>query len=351
MERTPVCVYTANELGQYAFSERHPFSPLRLETFVQAIKVAKLLGQVEEPQIELASREDLELFHRPSYVDRVLDASKDGAGYLDSGDTPAFPGVYEAAARVVGASLNAIERIMSGRNRKCFIPIGGLHHARPAAAGGFCVFNDCAVIIEVLKRNFGLERIAYVDIDAHHGDGVHYAFVSDHQVIFADIHEDGEFLYPGTGKAEERGVGPATGRKLNIPLPPGADDDIFFSAWKQVEDFLRQEQPQIILFQCGADGLAGDPITHLRYTENVHRRSAAALCLLAEELCEGRLLAWGGGGYLMENVAAAWTEVVRAFVEHEDRIVCECSDLSADEDDDGDSNIDAAFESDETDGQ
>ena len=317
MKETPVYVYTAEELGQYAFGEKHPFSPLRLQTFITALTKAELLSEVHEPQFQRATREDLVLFHRPSYIDRVEEASVEGTGYLDQGDTPAFVGVYEAATTVVGAGLDSMERVMNDEARKCFIPIGGLHHARPSAAGGFCVFNDCGIVIEALKSRFGLERVAYVDIDAHHGDGVYYPFVSDHQVIFADIHEDGEFLYPGTGKASERGVGDATGTKLNIPLPPGADDELFYSEWEKVEDFIRSEKPQIILLQCGADGLAGDPITHLRYTETVHYHAAKALCELAEEFCQGRLLAWGGGGYLMENIAAAWTQVVKALVEFE----------------------------------
>ena len=131
-----------------------------------------------------------------------------GEGYLDAGDTPAWRGVYEAAADVVGATLLAAEQIMAGKARRAFIPIAGLHHAARGSAAGFCVFNDCGVAVEMLRRNHGLKRIAYVDIDAHHGDGMYYGFESDPDLIFADIHEDGRYLYPGTGSAAETGPGP-----------------------------------------------------------------------------------------------------------------------------------------------
>src|SRR6202044_3147635 len=160
-----------------------------------------------------ATYEELLAFHTPRYVDFVRERSATGQGFLDAGDTPAFRGVYEAAAYVVGATLNAMDAIMDGRCRRAFVPIAGLHHAARDRAAGFCVFNDCGVAIEQLK-NAGLKHIAYVDIDAHHGDGVFYAFEHDAAVIFADLHEDGRYLYPGTGAAEETGRGAAVGTKL-----------------------------------------------------------------------------------------------------------------------------------------
>jgi acetoin utilization protein AcuC len=177
------------------------------------------------------------------------------------------------------------------------------------------VFNDCGVVIEHLQREYGLERIAYVDIDAHHGDGVQYGFADDPAVIFADIHEDGRFLFPGTGHAEERGRGKAVGTKLNIPMAPGSGDDAFFEAWGRVEDFLEDHRPQFVLMQCGADSLAGDPITHLRYSDSAHRAAAAGLCRIADRHAEGRLLATGGGGYNRANIGLAWTAVLEALIE------------------------------------
>jgi len=161
----------------------------------------------------------------------------------------------------------------------------------------------------------GFRRIAYVDIDAHHGDGVFYGFEDDPRVIIADIHEDGRYLYPGTGAASETGKGKGKGSKLNIPMLPGADDAAFLASWKVVEAFIAGHTPQFIIFQCGADSLAGDPITHLAYSPASHRYAAERLCSLADNLCEGRLLALGGGGYRLENLSTSWCAVVETMLE------------------------------------
>jgi acetoin utilization protein AcuC len=258
----------------------------------------------------LATREELLWFHTPEYVERVAELSERGSGLLDAGDTPAFPGVYEAAARVVGGTLEALEAIVAGPTRRAFIPIGGLHHATRTSAAGFCVFNDCGVAIEAARRVHGIQRVAYVDIDAHHGDGVFYSFEQDPDVLFADLHEDGRFLYPGTGSRSETGRGPAVGTKLNIPLPPGADDTAFHAAWEEVETYLDSAQPELILLQCGADSIEGDPITHLRLTPEAHAHAARRLGVLAERHANGRVLGMGGGGYNRANLARAWTRVV-----------------------------------------
>jgi acetoin utilization protein AcuC len=240
----------------------------------------------------------------------VIGQSATGSGFLDLGDTPAFPGVYEAAAYVVGSVLDAIDQVMAGECRHAFVPIAGLHHARRDSAAGFCVFNDCGVAIETLRSVYGLRRVAYVDIDAHHGDGVFYAFESDPELVFVDLHEDGRYLYPGTGAADETGTGAAQGRKRNLPMPMQAGDDDFFAAWDKAEAFVDAHAPEFILLQCGADSIAGDPITHLQYTTAAHAHAAQRLCVLAERHCQGRLLALGGGGYNRDNLAKAWTAVL-----------------------------------------
>ena len=265
----------------------------------------------------MAKRAEIERFHTAEYIDRVAQASLTGVGYLDNGDTPAFAGVYEAAARVVGTVLQAVADLINGETRRAFVPIAGLHHARRDAAAGFCVFNDCGVAIETLRRLHGVRRIAYVDIDAHHGDGVFYAFETDPDLAIADIHEDGRYLYPGTGAASETGKGDARGTKLNVPMPPGAGDRSFFEAWEYVEAFIDKAQPEFIIFQCGADSLAGDPITHMAYTSEAHRHATVRLCDLADRHCQGRLLALGGGGYNLGNLAEAWCAVVGAMIEVE----------------------------------
>ena len=191
-----------------------------------------------------------------------------------------------------------------------------MHHAAPGTASGFCVFNDIAVVIQALRHRFGVQRIAYVDIDAHHGDGVYYPYEHDPNLCFADIHEDGRYLFPGTGAAHETGIGEAKGTKLNIPLAPSSGDEAFWPAWERVEAHVAAFRPEFIIFQAGADSLEGDPLTHLRYSEAAHAHAAARLAALAETHCGGRLLGLGGGGYNRSNLARAWTGVVRSFLEH-----------------------------------
>jgi acetoin utilization protein AcuC len=177
------------------------------------------------------------------------------------------------------------------------------------------VFNDCGVVVEQLRTRWGLSRVAYVDIDAHHGDGVFYAFEDDPLLVFADMHEDGRYLYPGTGHADETGRGAARGTKLNIPLPPGAGDAEFFAEWERIEALLEKFAPQFILLQCGADSLEGDPITHLKLSENAHGHAASRLAALADRMCQGRVLGMGGGGYNRRNLARAWTRGVTSFAD------------------------------------
>jgi acetoin utilization protein AcuC len=308
-----VLVVAGERLARYGFGDGHPFGPDRHAAFYAEFTARGLDKRARIVETRAASRAELESFHTREYLDLVAARSLTGEGYLDAGDTPAWRGVYEAAADVVGATLLASEEIMAGRARRAFIPIAGLHHAARGSAAGFCVFNDCGVAVEMLRRNHGLKRIAYVDIDAHHGDGVYYGFENDPVLIFADIHEDGRYLYPGTGREDETGRGAAVGTKLNIPVPPGADDAVFDAVWPRVLAHLRQHQPEFILLQAGADSIEGDPITHMRYTAAVHERAARDLAALAEELGHGRVLGTGGGGYNRINLAQAWTGVVQGL--------------------------------------
>lgn len=309
-----VLLVSGEQIARYAFGDGHPFGPDRHEVFMRELHETGLDGAVQHASPRQATREELESFHTPAYLDQVRERSASGHGYLDSGDTPAWKGVYEAASHVVGATLIAVDAVMRGSARRAFVPIAGLHHAARGAAAGFCVFNDCGVAIELLRREHGVRRLAYIDIDAHHGDGVYYAFDADPDVLIADIHEDGRHLYPGTGAAEETGTGLARGTKMNIPLPPGAGDDEFHSAWSRIEEFLLAGKPEFLLFQCGADSVAGDPITHLQFTVATHAHAARRLCVIADELGHGRVVGMGGGGYNRRNIALAWSGVVQAFV-------------------------------------
>jgi acetoin utilization protein AcuC len=310
---TSVAVVVSERLARYGFGDGHPFGPDRLAAFVREFSARGLPQRVAVLEPRNATDQELRSFHSPEYLEFVRERSAAGTGLLDAGDTPAFKGVYEAAAGVVGATLSCVDAIMQGEYRRAFVPIAGLHHAARNRAAGFCVFNDCGVAIEQLKRA-GLKRIAYVDIDAHHGDGVFYAFEDDAAVVFADLHEDGRYLYPGTGAAAETGRGAAVGMKLNVPLPPGADDEVFASVWPRVTAHLRKFEPEFFILQCGADSLEGDPITHLRFSPQVHGRAARELGALADELGHGRVLALGGGGYNRSNLAQAWSTVVENLI-------------------------------------
>ncbi len=308
-------VYIGENLARYGFGEGHPFGPDRMDAFWREAVKQGLDKRARVATPASCSEEEILQFHTREYIDRVKQQSISGSGYLDYGDTPAFKGVFEATSYVVGSGLNSLVHIMSGDSPRIFVPIAGLHHARRDSAAGFCVFNDPGVLIEALRGQYGLKRVAYVDIDAHHGDGVFYAFEEDSDLIFADIHEDGRFLYPGTGFAHETGKGAAKDTKLNIPMMPEADDEAFHRVWPQLEEFVRAAKPEIILLQAGADSIKGDPITHMQFTPAAHGYAAKRLCAIADEFCQGRIIAMGGGGYNRTNLGLGWSAVVEAMLE------------------------------------
>ncbi|MHB1908554.1 MAG: acetoin utilization protein AcuC [Nitrososphaerales archaeon] len=287
----------------------HPLNKTRTDLFGSSIKQEGVSIVKPVP----ASEEDLLLFHSQEYVDFVKESSKNGEGFLDYGDTPSFKGVYEASLYAVGSTLNGLDLIVSGEYDHFFNPVGGLHHARRDRAGGFCVFNDSAIAIQKALSKLNFKRVAYVDIDAHHGDGVFYGYESDERVIIGDIHEDGRYIYPGTGFPNETGKGRANGTKLNLPLAPSSGDNEFISSFDKLEGFISSFQPEFVFFQCGADGLSGDPLTHLQYSAHAHSYAAGKLHSLAHDTCNGHILAMGGGGYNPRNVEAAWIAVARAL--------------------------------------
>ena len=307
-------VYWGEELGRYRFGEGHPLGQDRLTAF----RVAAMREGIDRSS-EIATPVacnviDLILFHEPEYVQRVKEQSTIGQGYLDCGDTPAYPGIYDAGRFVVGTGLAAINRILKHDWHHAFVPIGGLHHARRDSAAGFSVFNDCGIVIEALRQRYGITRVAYVDIDAHHGDGVYYAFEEDPDLAIADIHEDGRYLYPGTGAANEEGKGIARGTKLNIPLAPGSNDSDFLRAWPRVEALVEDHKPEFIIFQAGVDSMIGDPLTHLRFSVAAHIHATRRLVELTNKYAKGRLLVYGGGGYNLDNVANGWCAVCKELV-------------------------------------
>ena len=207
MVDSKILVVKDDNIASYGFGDDHPFGPDRHGAFHRYLAGSGVASLVHLAASEyIAVRADIERFHTSEYIDRVIAQCQLGKGFLDAGDTPAIQGLYESSLAVVGASLFAVEEILSERFTRAFVPIAGLHHARRNSAGGFCVFNDIGVVIETLRQTHGINRIAYVDIDAHHGDGVYYSYERDPDLIFVDVHEDGHFLYPGTGFAEEIGI-------------------------------------------------------------------------------------------------------------------------------------------------
>jgi len=312
--KTPhTCVYLDSHLADYNFGIDHPFGPQRHQAFEQAFHARQLDGLTDILSARQAAPEALLTFHTRACIEKIIQLSRTGQGYLDQGDTPAFRGMYEVVLYIAGSVLDAVDRLMRCEYRSAFVPIAGLHHARRDRAAGFCIINDCGLAIEHLLNTYNLERIAYIDIDAHHGDGVFYSFEKEPRLIFADIHEDGQYLYPGTGRATETGRGRATGCKLNIPMPPEADDAAFLQVWQQLESFIDERRPEFIILQCGADSLQADPITHLAYSQKAHAHAARRLRQIADKHCAGKLLALGGGGYNLDNIGRAWSAVVEAL--------------------------------------
>ena len=310
-------VIVGKELSAYSFGEKHPLNSKRLDAFWSRLVNLESMqtGRLKLLPPTLSDEGTVASFHEKKYIDFVKESSITGSGYLDSGDTPSFKGVFDASLYVTGSTILGLETVINKTNGidHAFNPIGGLHHARKNAAGGFCVFNDIGIAIMHARKNLNLKRILYVDIDAHHGDGVFYEFEDDPDLFIADIHEDGSFLYPGTGFESETGLGEARGTKLNLPLQPGATDSDFLSAFTKIETFVEALDFELIIFQCGADGLSGDPLTHLKYSEKSHEYAAKVLHRIAHDKTGGRIIGLGGGGYNTENLAKAWNKVVEVF--------------------------------------
>ena len=293
----------------YNLGPNHPLRPVRVKLTYELLKSKGILAsesvRVVEPRY--ATRPEILLFHEESYVRLVEKFSEKGSGLLDMGDTPAFKECYEATSLVVGASLKACEVIMNGQASHAFNPSGGLHHAHPERASGFCIFNDPAITIRYLKSKFNVKRLVYLDIDAHLGDGVLYGFYDDPSLLDIDFHESGRFLFPGTGFPDETGSGQAKGLKVNIPLLPETGDEAFLKAFQAlVPGLIRKFKPEIILVQCGADGHIDDRLANLRLTTKTYQEVLGEMHSLAHELCGGKLLLFGGGGYTLANVPRVW---------------------------------------------
>jgi acetoin utilization protein AcuC len=303
------------EILAYDHGPQHPLRPARIMLTRELIAAYGLLDVegVTESAPRVATDEELLLVHTDRYVDAVKRVGELTPGELwqfgfGPGDNPTFPGMHEASARVAGASLVAAQAIHSGRAEHAFNPAGGLHHAMPERASGFCVYDDPAIAIAWLLAR-GVERVAYVDVDVHHGDGPQAIFYRDPRVLTISIHETGRYLFPGTGFVEERGEGDAEGTKVNVPLPPFTSDDSWLQAFHEVvPPLVRRWKPDVLVTQLGCDTHHTDPLAHLNLSTRAYREAAKALHELAHDAADGRWLATGGGGYQWATVVPrAWT--------------------------------------------
>lgn len=309
MSRKTVFIYDDTFLS-YDFGSYHPLKPVRLNLVAELSRSMGLLDSTNVSLVKpvMADIEHILLFHKKEYVDLVEQSSRLGKGLLDLGDTPAFKGCFESSRLYVGGSILAADLLMQGSADHAFNPAGGLHHAHPYGASGFCIFNDPAIVVAYLKQRYETKRMLYLDIDAHHGDGVMYGFYSDPSLLNIDFHEDGRYLFPGTGFTYEIGKGEARGLKVNVPLPPGTGDEAYLKAFGEiVPRMVEAFQPQIILMQCGADSHFDDRLANLRLTTKSYEKMIDIVHMLAHKVCDGRILLFGGGGYSLSSVARCWT--------------------------------------------
>lgn len=292
-----------------------PNHPLTSERFHRTVRLLQQRRILDRPTVHVVEPEPvdmevLRLFHTEDHVELVKRKSEEGRGYLDYGDTPAYPEVYEHAMLYVGATVQAVHEVVEGHFDHGLQLVGGLHHATRSSSAGFCVFNDVGVAISYLLERMGIEGVLYFDIDAHHGDGVFYEFYDDPRVRIVDIHQDGRTLYPGRGFEWETGSGKARGAKMNIPLPPGSGDRELLRAVQAGIEFGEKAPVEMILVQAGTDGIRGDPITALSYSIEGHLKAVESFHQLSERCCDGKLVVFGGGGYNVESTSQAWANIL-----------------------------------------
>ena len=305
--RCKTALIYCDEYNKYHFGKDHPFQPIRLKLTIDLMKEMNLLNteSISCHVPRMASEEDLLAVHSEEYVDMIKRMSEVGKGLIDTGDTPIVKGIYEATRFIVGGSIQGADLIMSDEVNHAFNPGGGLHHASKEEGKGFCIFNDIAVATRHLQRNYGVERVAIVDIDGHHGDGTQEIFYEE-PLLTVSFHRID--IYPLSGYISEMGRGEGEGYKVNVPLSQGTDHDSFMYAFNEViPPLIRKYEPEILLCQFGVDGHFQDPLVGLSLTTRSYVGISKILHDLSHEVCEGRLLLFGGGGYEPENVARCWT--------------------------------------------
>lgn len=300
----------SDALLEYEFRKDHPLKPDRLKLTYLLSKQIGLLDGVEVIEPTLASREELELFHSPEYIDAVIDSGTNNNPHpqygLGTADNPIFPLIHETGARYVGATLDAMRAIMNCASN-AFCISGGLHHAHKNAASGFCIYNDIAIAINMLFQKKKC-KVLYFDFDAHHGDGVQNAFYRSKDVMTISIHQSGKTLFPGTGFIYETGGAEGAGYSINVPLLPGAGTPELIRVFEEVVVPLFESfKPDLLITQLGVDGHYMDPLTNLAYTSHGYEVILGRLRKMAAKSCDMGWLAVGGGGYHPVNVARLWS--------------------------------------------
>ncbi|MFW9846871.1 MAG: acetoin utilization protein AcuC [Candidatus Thorarchaeota archaeon] len=305
-------------LLQYEFRDDHPLKPDRLSLTYALSKELGLLKNVDVLEPHMPSRQELELFHAPDYIDAVIECgttltSKPGYG-LGTLDNPVFPNLYDAAARYVGATLDTMKAMIKGRSNG-FAISGGLHHAHRSMASGFCVFNDVVVAIKHLQSQRPC-KVLYLDIDAHHGDGVQSAFYGTRDVLTISTHQDGRTLFPGTGFNHEIGENDGTGSAVNIPMLPGAGSAELIQAFDEiVVPLFESFKPDLLVTQLGVDGHFLDPLAQLSYDTRGYEHILHNLKKMSKKTCSIGWLAVGGGGYHPVNVARLWSLFLSVMID------------------------------------
>jgi acetoin utilization protein AcuC len=314
-----VTVVWAESLAAYDLGPEHPLRPARVQLTMALARATGLLGRARIEVPQPLSGNDLARVHDLDYLAAVKAADADGHAIPDRGlgpgDTPSFPGVHESSALVCAATVTAARAVLGGGPAHAFSPAGGLHHAMPGHASGFCVYNDPAVAIAWMLDQ-GVSRVAYVDVDVHHGDGVEAIFADDPRVLTVSVHESGRYLFPGTGEAHEIGAGAARGTIANLPLPPTTTDDLYLAAFDAlVPALVRAFEPEVLVTQLGCDSHYTDPLAHLGLTTRAYAQLAGRLHDLAHTVAGGRWLATGGGGYQWATVVPrAWCAYLAEMV-------------------------------------
>lgn len=298
----------------YDLGGHHPLHPIRLDLTMRLARSLRVLDGVEVLKPYPAADRDLLRVHTEEYLDAVREAPRVGEeiGHgLGTADNPIFERMHDSAALIAGGSIQAAEQIVSGAADRAVSISGGLHHAMSDHAAGFCIYNDCSVAIAWMLEQ-GVERIAYLDVDVHHGDGVQAAFQDDPRVLTVSLHQHPHTLWPGTGFSTEVGLTPADGTAVNVALPPGTGDAGWLRAFHAVVPSLLDEfRPQVLVTQCGADAHREDPLADLSMTVDGQAACYRSIRDLAERFAAGKWLALGGGGYsLVRVVPRAWTHLL-----------------------------------------